>query len=46
MDWQIDLIYVFFLGASINLTWILAKRQGVSQTLDFLRERGDIDFED
>jgi len=46
MDWQIDIFYLIFLGASINLTWMLAKRRGVSETLDFLRERGDIDFED
>ena len=46
MDWQIDIYYLIFLGFAISTTWIVAKRQGISQTLDFLRERGDIDFDD
>jgi len=43
---QIDIYYLAFLGFAMHMTWIVAKREGVSQTLDFLRERGDIDFDD
>jgi hypothetical protein len=43
---EIDIYYLAFLGFAIHMTWIVAKRHGVSQTLDFLREKGEIDFDD
>ena len=43
---QIDIYYLAFLGFAIHMTWIVAKRHGMSQTLDFLREKGEIDFDD
>jgi hypothetical protein len=47
MDWQVvDIYYLVFLGFAIHMTWIFGKREGISKTLDFMRERGDIDFED
>jgi hypothetical protein len=46
MDWQIDIYYLVFLGFCITTTWIVAKREGISQTLDFLKERGEIDFDE
>jgi len=42
----IDIYYLVFLGFCVHMTWIIAKRQGISQTLDFLKRNGDIDFED
>jgi hypothetical protein len=46
MDWQIDIYYLVFLGFCVTTTWILGKREGVSQTLDFLKEKGEIDFDE
>jgi hypothetical protein len=46
MDWQIDLYYIVFLGFCIHFAWIFGTRNGISKTLDVLRERGDIDFDD
>ena len=43
---QTDILYFIFLGFCIHMTWILAKREGISQTLDYLREQGEIDFDD
>jgi len=46
MDWQVDIYYIAFLAFCVHMTWIVAKREGISQTLDFLKKRGDIDFDD
>ena len=42
---QTDILYFIFLGFCIHMTWILAKREGISQTLDYC-EKGEIDFDD
>jgi hypothetical protein len=41
-----DIYYFVFLGFCIHMTWMIAKREGISQTLDYLREKGEIDFDD
>jgi hypothetical protein len=43
---EIDIYYLAFLGFAIHMTWVVAKRHGISQTLDYLREKGEIDFDD
>ena len=43
---EIDIYYLAFLGFAIQMTWVVAKRHGISQTLDYLREKGEIDFDD
>jgi len=43
---QTDILYFLVLAASIHLTWGLAKRQGIADTLDYLRDKGEIDFDD
>ena len=43
---QTDIYYLAFLAFAIHMTWIVAKRHGISQTLDVLREQGEIDFDD
>jgi hypothetical protein len=46
MDWQIDIIYLIFLGASIHLTWILGKRHGISKTIDHLQAKGLLELDE
>ncbi len=46
MDWKIDIAYLFILGFSIHMTWILGKKQGISKTLDYLKADGQIDFDE
>ena len=42
METQYDILYIIFLLASIHLTWVLGKRQGINDTLDHLEEKGMI----
>jgi len=44
--WQLDIYYLVFLGFCVHMAWDIGKRHGISKTLDFLREKGEIDFED
>ena len=46
MDWQIDLGYILFLAASVHLTYLITKQHWISRTLDYLKEDGQIDFDD
>ncbi len=43
---EVDILYFIFLCASIHLTWGLAKRHGISQTLDYLEEKGLIELDE
>ena len=46
MEMQYDLIYVIILLASIHITWIIGKRQGISDTIDYLEEKGEIKLDE
>jgi len=46
MDWQVDLGYVVFLAAAVHLTYLATKQYWISKTLDYLKEDGQIDFDD
>lgn len=43
---NIDIAYIIILLASNIATYYYVKRETISQTLDFLRDQGMIDFED
>ena len=46
METQYDILYIIFLLASIHLTWVLGKRQGINDTLDHLEEKGMIELDE
>ena len=46
METQYEVLYIIFLLASIHMTWILGKRQGIVDTLDYLEEKGDIELDE
>ena len=43
---EMDLAYLAWLGISCYGAWYLGKREGISVTLDYLKETKQIDFED
>ena len=45
LEMQWNIIYILFLLFSVNMTWILAKRQGISDTLDYLEEKGLLELD-
>tara|TARA_B100000470_G_scaffold173250_1_gene137565 strand:+ start:599 stop:841 length:243 start_codon:yes stop_codon:yes gene_type:complete len=42
---QWNIIYIIFFLFTIHMTWILAKRQGISDTLDYLEEKGLLELD-
>ena len=46
METQYEILYLIFLLASIHITWTLGKRQGISDTLDYLEQKGDIELDE
>ena len=46
METQYEFLYFIFLLASIHMTWILGKRQGISDTFDYLEQKGDIELDE
>ncbi len=45
MDWQIAWI-VFTALASGHIMFNVGRRMGIENTLDYLKQKGDIDFDD
>ena len=43
---EMDLAYLAWLGIYLYGAWYLGKREGISVTLDYLKETKQIDFED
>ena len=46
LETQWTIIYIPFLLFSVNMTWILAKRQGISDTIDYLKEKGLLELDE
>ena len=46
LETQWNIIYITFLIFAVNMTWILAKRQGISDTIDYLKEKGMIELDE
>jgi hypothetical protein len=42
---DIDIAYLIVL-ASVHLAYMWGKKEGISSTLDYMKEQGKIDFED
>ena len=45
LETQWNIIYILFLMFAVNMTWIVAKRQGISMTIDYLEEKGMIELD-
>jgi|TARA_R110000823_G_C15847045_1_gene491767 hypothetical protein len=43
---DIDIAYLIVLVASVHLAYMWGKKEGISSTLDYMKEQGKIDFED
>ena len=43
---DIDIAYLIILVTSVYLAYILGKKEGISSTLDYMKEQGKIDFDD
>jgi hypothetical protein len=46
LEMQWNIIYILFLMFTVNMTWIIAKRQGISDTIDYLEEKGMIELDE
>ena len=46
LETQWNIIYTLFLLFAVNMTWIVAKRQGISDTIDYLEEKGMIELDE
>jgi hypothetical protein len=43
---SIDLAYIVILLGSVYAAWHLGKREGISITLDYCKQQGQIDFDE
>ena len=43
---QWNIIYIVFLLFAVNMTWIIAKRYGISSTIDYLEKEGMIELDE
>ena len=43
---QMDIFYLCFLGFAVIQAWLLGKRQGMSDTIDYFAEQGLIELDD
>ena len=43
---SIDLAYIVILLGSVYAAWNLGKREGISITLDYCKQQGQIDFDE
>ena len=46
LETQWNIIYTLFLLFAVHMTWILAKRQGISDTLEYLKEKGLLELDE
>ena len=46
LETQWNIIYILFLLFSVNMTWILAKRQGIASTIDYLQKEGLLELDE
>jgi hypothetical protein len=46
MDWQAEFWFVFFICMAVHLSYGMGKRHGVAMTLDYLKQDGQIDFDE
>ena len=46
LETQWNIIYILFLLFAVNMTWIVAKRQGISDPIDNLEEKGMIELDE
>ena len=46
LETQWNIIYILILLFSVNMTWIVAKRHGISSAIDYLEEKGMIELDD
>lgn len=46
MDWQVDFAYLVILCAAVHITYNATKQHWISRTLDWLKEDGQIDFDE
>ena len=45
LETQWNIIYIVFLLFAVNMTWIIAKRYGISSTIDYLEEKGLLELD-
>jgi len=43
---SIDTAYLIILVGSVYLAWTWGKKEGINNTLDYMKAQGHIDFED
>lgn len=43
---DIDIAYLIILVTSVYLAYVWGKKEGISSTLDYMKEQGKIDFDD
>ena len=46
LEMQWNIIYIIFLLFTIHMTWFLAKRQGINDTIEYLKEKGMIELDE
>ena len=46
LETQWNIIYILVLLFSVNMTWIVAKRHGISSTIDYLEKEGMIELDE
>ncbi len=43
---EFDIYYLLFLGFAIHMTWTIAKRHGISKTIDHLTKEGLLELDE
>ena len=43
---EMDLIYLLILGFSVHMSYLVGKRNGISDTIDYFEAKGYIDLDD
>ena len=43
---EMDLIYLLILGFSVHMSYLVGKRNGISNTIDYFEAKGYIDLDD
>ena len=43
---EMDLIYLLILGFSVHMSYLIGKRKGIGDTIDYFEAKGYIDLDD
>jgi len=43
---EVDLIYLLILGFSVHMSYLIGKRKGIGDTIDYFEAKGYIDLDD